>query len=647
MTLSRQLMILITALVVVLFLGSFTISVYNARDYIESQLQSHAQDAATSLGLSATAHVERGDQAMVTAMVNAMFHRGDYLGIRLEDLDGQVWLERSLELQVDDVPGWFMRVFALQPPEGSATMMAGWRQVGGVRVTSHPGLAYRRLWETAVDTLTLFLGGALSALLAGVLGLRLLLRPLREVELQAEAICDRGFPVVERRPFTLEFRRVVEAMNRLSRRVERLVSDAERNAAHLRQQAFQDPVTGLANRRQFMDVLEHRIADPQLFATGGLLLLQLNAFKAYNQAQGYQAGDLLLRETAQALSRVVAGQPDATLARLTGADFAVLLDGVGGERLRDLAARAVGAVAALYGRLELPSADVAHAGGAVYRGQDAAGLLAEADMALRAAQREGANAWVVQLQGTEGTTVRPGSAWRALIEGAIRERRFTLLRQPVVGCGDRGLLHHEVFLRLQDPADPDGHIAAAAFMPMAEGLGLAPLIDRAVAEAVIGELDAGAYPRGVAVNLSGASLADGELLAWLQAQLRQRPSVAARLILEFPDYGALARGDRLATWIDGLAPLGVRFSLDHFGKGFASFAYLRAIKVDYLKVDGSFVRGVDRQETQRFYLRAITDIAHGLDMAVIAESVETGSDWAALNEIGIDGGRGFWLGPPE
>ncbi len=640
-------MILIASLVMLLFVGTFAISVYNTRDYLEAQLVSHAQDAATSLGLSATSHVQNDDQAMVTAMVNAMFHRGDYLSIRFEKLDGEVWIERTTELHTDEVPGWFVRAFTLQPPQRSATMMSGWRQVGRVLVTSHPGLAYRQLWQTARHTLNLFLIGALLALLGGMVGLRVLLRPLKDVERQADAICRREFPVVERRPFTLEFRRVVEAMNRLSSRVARMLSDSERTAAQLRQQAYQDPVTGVANRRQFMDVLEHRIADPQLFETGGLLLLQLKDFKTFNQTQGYTAGDRLLSESASALADVVAGEPGATLARLTGADFAILFDAISGERLRDLAGRAVDAVAALYGQQSLPSSDVAHAGGALYRGQDASGLLAEADMALREAQREAANAWVVRDRSVDNAPVLSGSEWRALIEQAMPERRFTLMRQPVLGCPDGELLHHEVFLRLEDPGRPGGHIAAGVFMPMAESLGLAPLVDRAVIETVMIALEAGTYPGKVAVNVSPPSLGDNELLGHLESELRHHPVAAGRLILELPDYGASAHADHLTTWISRLAPLGVEFSLDHFGKGFASFAYLRTIKVDYLKVDGSFVRGLDRQASNHFFLRAITDIAHGLEMRVIAESVEAEAEWEALKTLGVDGGRGYLLGSPE
>ena len=647
MTLSRQLIVLVVTLVVVLFAGSFAIGVYNARDYLESQLGSHAQDAATSLGLSATSHVARQDQAMVTTMVNAMFHRGDYLSIRFEDLQGQVLIERVADERVGGVPNWFVRMLDLKPPQRSATMMSGWRQIGRVRVTSHPGLAYQQLWQTVQQTINLFLIGALLVLLAGLIGLRVLLRPLKEVERQAEAICNREFPVVEPQPFTLEFRRVVEAMNRLSSKVARMLSDAEEMAGRLRQQAFQDPLTGLANRRQFLDVLEHQVAESGGFDSGGLLLLQLKDLKGFNQSQGYPAGDRLLTNTARAIGSVLQGRPPATVAHLSGADFGILFESISESVLRELAADILGAVAALYGHLELPSTDVAHAGGVVCSGQSVSGLLSEADMALREAQREGANAWVVRRHNAAPTEARSASEWRTLIEEAIRERRFRLLRQAVVSRKGGELLHHEVFLRIPDPEHRGLDIAAAVFMPMVERSGLATMVDKAVVEAVVIALEAGAYPGRVAINLSASSLGEQDFSVWLSAKLRQHPMAARRLILELPEYGVSANPERLVAWIRDLGPIGVEFSLDRFGKGFSSFTYLRSIKAHYIKVDGSFIRNLDQQDDNRFFLRAIADIAHGLDMRVIADSVETEPVWDALQDLGIDGGRGFWLGPPE
>ncbi len=647
MSLSRQLILLIAVLVLLLFAGTFAISINNMRAYLESQLASHAQDAATSLGLSATTHVEAEDQALVTAMVNAIFHRGDYLRIRFEDLDGRVGVERVTELEVDDVPAWFTRLFPLQAPMRTATVMSGWRQLGRVAVTSHPGLAYRQLWQMSTQTLHLFLAGALLALLAGSIALRLLLRPLKAIERQATAICNREFPLVDRRPFTTEFRRVVDAMNRLSGKVGRMLEDSGRQAEELREQAFEDPVTGLANRRQFMDVLEHRLVTPDLLATGGLLLLQLKGFKAFNQMRGYAAGDRLLAEAGRTLAALLRGEPRSTVARLSGADFGMLLDGLSEEALRRLAADATGALADLYRRLDLPSADVAHVGGIVYEGQEVSELLAAADMALREAQSVAGNAWIVRRRRPQGVAPRSASAWRELIGRAIREQRFRLLRQPVVACRDGELLHHELFLRVQDPERPNEAIKAAELIPMAENVGLAPVVDRAVIEAVVLALQAGAYPGRVAVNLSAASLADPGQLDWLLDELQQHPVAAGELILELPEYAAQAHIEMLIRWIDHLTPLGVEFSLDHFGRGFTSFAHLRALKVHYLKVDGSFVSRLGQQDANRFFLRTIADIAHGLDMLVVAESVETDADWQTLATIGIDAGRGYWLGRPE
>lgn len=648
MTLSRQLIILVATLVVMLFLGTLAISVYNTRGYLESQLASHAQDAATSLGLSATSHVQSEDQAIVTAMVNAMFHRGDYQRIRFETLSGEPWIERESEVRVDDVPDWFVRSFPLDPPERSATMMSGWRQIGNVLVISHPGLAYRKLWQTTRQMLNLFLASALLVLLVGLMALRLMLRPLKAVERQAEQICDREFPVLNERPFTLEFRRVVEAMNRLSTKVSRMLAESERSATELRQQAFQDPVTGLANRRQFDTVLRQRIDDSEHFASGGLLLIELWDFKRFNQEQGYEAGDQLLVDAARCILDAVADFPGATVAHLAGADFAVLLERVDTKVMEDAAAGVAAAVASLHSLHPTEQGrDVAHVGGAVYTGQSYSELLADADMALREAQRKGANEWVVRRSEDAPTNTRTGSAWRSVIERAIEQQRFSLLRQPVIRCADGRVIHHEIFIRIPDPDDPENEIAAGVFMPLAESGGLAPLVDRAVLERVVIGLEAGTYPGKIAINLSPLSMLDNDFADWLEGSLRHHPMAAARLILEFPEYGVTPHLGRLAELIDRLSPMGIEFSIDHFGKGFSSFAYLRSTKVHFLKIDGSFVREMVHEQDSRFFVRAISDIAHGLDMVVVAESVENAELWDAVKRLGIDAGRGFHLGKPE
>ncbi len=643
MSLSKQLVLLISALVLLLFTGTFLISVHHTRDYLESQLASHAQDAATSLGLSATAHVASGDQPMFTAMVNAIAHRGDYLSIRIEGLDGKVLVERHTDFRAD-VPQWFMALFPLHPPEGDAMMMSGWRQVGKVRVVSHPGLAYRKLWSTAVDTLVWFFVAAGALLLLALALLRWMLRPLKKVEWQAEAICNREFPVVEERPFTLEFRRVVDAMNRLSIKVRQMLDNAERLAARLREQAYTDALTGLANRRHFMAVLESRLADEQ--SAGGLLLVQIRDFKAFNDARGYQAGDQLLVVVADLLRQESAGLERTTLAHVAGADFAVLCEGLDEARLRELAARIAAALGGLCAVQEGLPADVGQVGGVMYRDQAAGELLAQADLALRQARQAGGNAWVVLESAHAACVTRSATQWGKAIEHALDKGFFQMQAQGVYAAGGT-LLHRELFLRLVDLEDEGAIVPAGVFVPVAESLGLAVRIDRWVITEVCERLSGVFGEEPLAINLSSGSLVEAECLEWVEQTLRAHPKVACHLVLEWSEYTAQAHPQRLREWIDRLAPLGVKFSLDHFGKGFSAFAALRELKVHYLKVDAAFTRDLEQDPQDTFFLHALIDIAHGLELQVIAEAVESAAVWARLRETGIDGGRGYFLGEPE
>ncbi|MFI0376640.1 MAG: LapD/MoxY N-terminal periplasmic domain-containing protein, partial [Candidatus Thiodiazotropha sp.] len=219
MTLSRQLIILITVLLVLVFAGTFYISVQNTRTYLESQLESHAQDTATSLGLSISKHMAEKDLATVTSMTDAIFDRGYYRLVVVQDMQGAPLVERKLAVTLEGVPEWFIEQFPLSTPIGEAIVMSGWVQAGKVVVQSHPGFAHRQLWQNSVEIFRWFLLSALVVLLLALLSLQFVLRPLREVEQQANAIVNREFPIIERLPRTLDLRRIVLAMNRMSTKV--------------------------------------------------------------------------------------------------------------------------------------------------------------------------------------------------------------------------------------------------------------------------------------------------------------------------------------------------------------------------------------------------------------------------------------------
>jgi len=183
-------------------------------------------------------------------------------------------------------------------------------------------------------------------------------------------------------------------------------------------------------------------------------------------------------------------------------------------------------------------------------------------------------------------------------------------------------------------------------MPQAENVGLTAEVDRAVISRVLAEL-AGDCDHLYAVNLSPSSLQTPGFMDWLDHQLRGHPEQASRIIFEMSEYGAVALLDKVRKLIELLGRHGSQFSLDHFGRSFSSFAYLHSLKAHYLKVDASYLRSIEDNQDSQFYLQALTKIAHGLEIKVIGESIESAGQWELLPSLHIDGAQGYFVGRPE
>jgi diguanylate cyclase (GGDEF)-like protein len=648
MTLSRRLALLVILLMLLVFIGTFFTSVHNTRGYLEAQLGSHAQDAATSLGLSISTHLANGDQASVDSMSDAIFDRGYYRKLIVENTEGKTLKKLELPIAIDGVPAWFISAFPLETPVGEAAVMSGWTQAGRVLIQSHPGYAYIQLWDTAKDTAIWFFVSALFVLILGMVVLRWLLKPLKRIEWQANSVCNREFPVLDDLPTTPDLRRIMEAMNRMTAKVQWMISELEALVSRLRKQAYQHPVTGLDNKRRFMDIVTDRIESEEGFMQGAFYLVQVKSFKEYNDRNGYQAGDELLCEVAQCMKKVTEGVPKHTLAHLAGADFGLLVEDCSLNESEQLCKRVSSALANLYSTGMPDSPDVAHIGAAYFDGrQSLKELLSEADMALRSAQAQEPNSWQLTApENLDRRKVRAAVDWRSFIEEALEQDRITLLYQSVVSCPESNLMHKEVFVRIPDS---DGElIPAGVFLPVAESVGLASAIDKAVVQRLVNTLlDNTSITDQFAINISPKSLSAEPFVEWLEQLFSRHEYLASRLILELPEYGAVANLSQAKSLIDRLGRYGVQFSIDHFGRSFSSLAYLKSLKVDYLKVDGSYLRSLDENADHQFFIQALADIAHGLDIKIIAESVESENVLKTAHTLNMDGAQGYFIGRPE
>jgi diguanylate cyclase (GGDEF)-like protein len=646
-TLARQLLLIICALFVLLFVGTLTITVINTRSYLDAQMHSHAEDTATSLGLSLEPALQKHDVPLMETMVNAIFDPGYYREITIRNPDGSVLIEKELPVRIYGVPQWFIHLIPLKGPSAERELSAGWNLAGTITVRSHPGYAYRELWAVAMDTFWWFLAVFFAVLVLLFVSLRFVLHPLRAVEDQALAICDRQFPVQKKIPRTRELNRVVTAMNRMTRKVETMLADQTELTENMRRQANEDSLTGLANRRSFDARLNALIASRETFMTGALFLCQINDFKGYNERHGFEKGDEFLKELAGVLRGVFAEETDSILCRLGGANFAVVVRDID----QAVAGRLGESLSSELGRLQSrgynDAVDVGRTGIAYYQGEGTVSeLLSRADMALRAAARRGTNAWSLYDENTVARSdVHTASEWLARLRDVIDNRRIILHYQPVKQCRDGSVVHYEVLARI---AGREGEaLPAGIFIPMAERHGLGPAFDRLVVSSALERLDATGGGATLAVNLSPVSVHDAAFVEWLNERLGRDPARAGRLVLEAPEYGVMSDQEATAAFLDRLASSPVRFGLDHFGLGAVSFGYLKRFKLAYIKIDGSYIRGIDATTDNQFLVQSVADIAHGLDIQVIAESVETGSEWDMLERLHVDAGQGYFVGRPS
>jgi EAL domain-containing protein (putative c-di-GMP-specific phosphodiesterase class I) len=236
--------------------------------------------------------------------------------------------------------------------------------------------------------------------------------------------------------------------------------------------------------------------------------------------------------------------------------------------------------------------------------------------------------------------------WLARLRRALREDRFVLHYQPILGLASNEVSHYEALVRLADELDAPP-LAPGAWMEAAERHGLIREIDRMVVSKAVRRLAMEDSGVGIAVNLSALSIVDGEMLGHIERELARHGVAPERLTLEVTETAAISDMTCALSFCEGAAALGCPLALDDFGVGFGSFYYIKRLPFSYLKIDGEFIRGLCGSEHDRLMVKALVDVARGMKMQTIAEWVGDEDTLALLGELGVDGAQGFQVGRPH
>jgi diguanylate cyclase (GGDEF)-like protein len=417
-------------------------------------------------------------------------------------------------------------------------------------------------------------------------------------------------------------------------------------------QASHDPLTGLANRREFERCLNQALSEDAPLGTHTILYLDLDQFKIINDTCGHHAGDALLQQ----LSRVMRDRlrQSDLLARLGGDEFGVLLENCAEEPSLRIAESLRTAVSdfrfAWEGKVFAVGASI---GMLTFKnnGMGLADLLSDVDSACYMAKEKGRNRIHVYRSQDSQLLMRKGQMnWVARINEALEKNRFILFRQKIVALqgDDSGRDHFEVLVRMID--EEGSLIPPASFIPAAERYNLMPAIDFWVirhAFSYCRSLSAENIAYTCAINLSATTIGNEQLVAYICQQFRESGISPGSICFELTETAAIADLANAAGLIRELRHLGCRIALDDFGSGMSSFGYLKNLPVDYIKIDGGFVKNMLNDHIDRAMVSAINYIGHTMGIKTVAEFVEDEATREKLKEIKVDFAQGYGIGMPE
>jgi diguanylate cyclase (GGDEF)-like protein/PAS domain S-box-containing protein len=424
-------------------------------------------------------------------------------------------------------------------------------------------------------------------------------------------------------------------------------------ARQMSYQATHDALTGLVNRREFELRLEEAIESGHRGDGQHVLCyLDLDRFKLVNDTSGHLAGDSMLREVAKLLRDAV--RDSDTVARLGGDEFGMLLIGCPLDKARQIAddvCRAVGDYRFVWKDrifnigVSVGLVEISRESGTLEE------LLAAADTACYVAKKQGSGRVAVYSARDEALARHTGEIqWLQRLQSALKDNRFHLYHQVIVAAhGEDVGPALEVLVRLEDEGGRE--LPPSEFMRAAERYRLMGLVDRWVVQTTLAALGRGAIPvganRSVAINISGQTLGDLQFLEFVVECLDSTGVTPGQVCFEITESAVVANLEQARRFVGVLHGMGCQFALDDFGSGVGSFSNLKHLPLDYLKIDGSFMRNLARDTVNQAMVAAMIKLARTLNFKVIAEQVEDSSAADAARRMGVDYLQGYALGRPQ
>jgi diguanylate cyclase (GGDEF)-like protein len=558
---------------------------------------------------------------------------GHFQHISLTPVSGEPFVfEADFGSASTGAPDWFKALFPLTSPKATARVMEGWREYGVLQVASDKESAYQLLWSNVQKTMMWLLTLIMFVAIAARYLVRTITRPLDDVVKQAESIGRQQFIEAEE-PDTDELRRVVRAMNRLSLNVKGLLANEKQHVDKLRTSLQQDDLTGLANRKVFMQTLEELLSNGSADQEHGLLMLRLLNLAEINQRFGRKQTDQLLQALASILKQTATNDEapaEALPARLNGSDFVVLFHGKPDfEQLLPEVSQALATITSFTDE-PLPIVMAAeYLQGDAQRAQ----VMIRADNLLAKAEVEWpTHPWVLASE-RQQSDARSVEQWRSLLHDALTSETTELDIANVYGT-DGQLASEDVNIKL---TSREGEFVALQFRPWARRFGLESEFDQRLLADALTRLADNPSLR-INIRLSREAVSSVNFLSAISTQLKHAPDQVHRLTLAIKESTALADPESFASFARVVSELGSKTALVDASAAFLSSDLLPSLGLAFIHLDTNLTTDLTANSKEELFLQRICSVAHSVGMKVFID--EPGpEEKQQAEQCGVDGFR--------
>ncbi|OAI20441.1 hypothetical protein A1359_02975 [Methylomonas lenta] len=630
MPLSKQLHVLISTLFLLIFTLNLILSIKNIKDYLQGEAKIHAQNTATSLGLSLSPYIKHPDDPTINSMISAVFDMGYYQEIRLSTGNNVELVSLKNEPQAEGVPGWFVDYIKLEPATATSEISSGWQIGGIIYVTVNPAHAYIKLYSQAKATFYYSLSAFFGSLLLLSLTLRISLASLRKVDQMALAIADGDFVTINKLPWTDEIRNVAKSMNIMSNKLQNAFSALNQQLETLGIKLLQDDLTGLPKKSAFEnDVSALNKDSTEAF----FVLIKFDGLQELAKLRDSQTIDRYLQTFAQVLQDLTTEQSPPhklTAYRFHAAEFGLLvvnchLDDI--DTLADKLSKTYSELGNLY---HYP--DISHIGATPISQTDSLEQIWDAaNEAYEQAKLIGANRYFIRKQ---NISARDIAEWVSLVENTIDCVGYSvILKDPIKNIQTQSLLMEEAAIEVA--VQQGKPVPIAPFIAIAENTGRIIDIDKFIISTVLKRIQQNPQSHFLAVNVSPYSINNARFRSWLTEQIQQNTHCAQKLIFSLSAYAISKDFAICHEFFTSLHRFDCKVMIKRFESGNLSAELLKKLNPDYIRLARELTNGISDSPPKQDFVTTLQALANLIDTVLLAENVHSAKDRDTLKNMSV------------